>query len=444
MNMSALSTRSLAAAAALCALLLAGCGADPPQFRSNMVEWLKVRPLEPVDEDDADAQTRFEEELKIWQNDQQTVANVLVAMFGTPDDPFVLPETGLNLEQVKMASGPSWTEGLSQQQGLFRQWCAHCHGVTGDGMGPTAAFLNPYPRDYRQGIFKFKSTLKPDKPTTHNSQFTYSDGASGPVPGDLKRALIEGIAGTAMPSFRYLPDDQLEALVEYVKYLSIRGQVEIALVQELGGMLDEEKEKFRNDPNTMREKLLEVLEPIAASWKDAQSQIIEPTPPPADMDIEAAIVRGSKLFHGKRANCFSCHGPEGLGDGQTTDYDDWSKTVNSVQERFQKKNDQGDVVEQSINLVAEGYALAPRNIIPRNLRQGIFRGGRRPIDIFRKIYTGINGTPMPGVGGGGDGKAGLTDEEIWDLVWYVRNRLPYEYDRQFREEMRNVDVGVVQ
>ena len=40
----------------------------------------------------------------------------------------------------------------------------------------------------------------------------------------------------------------------------------------------------------------------------------------------------------------------------------------------------------------------PRNAIPRNLRKGIYRGGRRRIDIFWKIYTGIAGTPMPGLG----------------------------------------------
>ena len=32
-----------------------------------------------------------------------------------------------------------------------------------------------------------------------------------------------------MPSFALLPPDEIEALVEYVKYLSIRGQMETAL-----------------------------------------------------------------------------------------------------------------------------------------------------------------------------------------------------------------------
>ena len=71
-------------------------------------------------------------------------------------------------------------------------------------VGPTALFLKPYPRDYRQGKFKFKSTERGAKPTD----------------ADLQRILRQGIAGTAMPSFDLLPSDQIEALVEYVKSLS--------------------------------------------------------------------------------------------------------------------------------------------------------------------------------------------------------------------------------
>ena len=94
--------------------------------------------------------------------------------------------------------------------GLYREHCAHCHGITGDGVGPTATFLNPYPRDYRKGQFKFKSTPVGQKPTH----------------ADLKKIVFDGVPGTAMPSFKLLPDLEVEALVDYVKYLAIRGEVE--------------------------------------------------------------------------------------------------------------------------------------------------------------------------------------------------------------------------
>ena len=159
------------------------------------------------------------------------VADILEAMFGTPDEPYLpnLPESGLDkvidanllglsagrTMSTKNASGK---DALLKHQGLFREHCVHCHGITGDGLGPTAAFLNPYPRDYRMGVFKFKSTPKGAKPT-HD---------------DLKKILFEGVAGTAMPSFKVLPSDELESLVQYVKYLAIRGEVERKLIEQIG------------------------------------------------------------------------------------------------------------------------------------------------------------------------------------------------------------------
>jgi len=76
--------------------------------------------------------------------------------------------------------------------------------------------------------------------------------------------------------------------------------------------------------------------------------------------------------------------------------------------------------------VVQDWPLPPRNIKPRNLRLGIYRGGRRPLDLYRRVYAGINGVPMPGMGPAAAGaKATLTPEEIWQLVDYVMS-LPYE------------------
>ena len=89
---------------------------------------------------------------------EQQVATILLAMFGTPDEPHCLPESGLDEAKLRLAAGPVRSDISGRKNGLFREHCVHCHGVTGDGLGPTAAFLNPYPRDYRPGVFKFKST----------------------------------------------------------------------------------------------------------------------------------------------------------------------------------------------------------------------------------------------------------------------------------------------
>ena len=122
-------------------MAVAGCGqSDPPQFRLNMVEAVNN---------------------ELSPEYQQEVANVLGAMFGTPDAPFALPETGLDQSRLDLAAGPAWSDEVGANHGLYRKHCVHCHGITGDGQGPTAQFLNPYPRDYRPGVYKFKSTFNP-------------------------------------------------------------------------------------------------------------------------------------------------------------------------------------------------------------------------------------------------------------------------------------------
>ena len=64
--------------------------------------------------------------------------------------------------------------------------------------------------------------------------------------------------------------------------------------------------------------------------------------------------------------------------------------------------------------------LKPRNILPRNLRKGVYRGGRRPVDLYWRIHNGIDGSGMPE-----SNKAALKEDDLWDLVNYVLE-LPYE------------------
>src|SRR5262245_40464930 len=160
---------------------------------------------------------------------RQDIDDTMQALFGTPDDPQfpsvegVEPGKIVNLTRLRLAAGPVGSDEQGNPRGLYREHCAHCHGITGDGVGPTAAFLNPYPRDYRKGQFKFKSTPVGQKPTQD----------------DLKKIVLDGIPGTAMPSFKLLPNLEVEALVEYVKYLSIRGEVERGLLAATGNLPDE-------------------------------------------------------------------------------------------------------------------------------------------------------------------------------------------------------------
>ena len=382
-------------------LLAAGCGQTPPAyFRPNMVEATKQR---------------------LTPEQERQVATVLLAMFGTPDEPVCLPETGLDEAKLRLASGPVRSDIVGRKNGLYREHCAHCHGVTGDALGPTAAFLNPYPRDYRPGVFKFKSTERADKPTH----------------ADLVRLLHNGVPGTSMPSFALLPSAQVEALAEYVKYLSMRGETELALMRAYFELDDDAQGRL---PETREFLVDETLTPIAEKWRAAADAQIPVPPMPADIDLAASIAKGKELFYGDKANCVKCHGVTGLGDGQANDYDDWNKAIVEIGKELASGSAKAretstagmspdELSEHRAQLawiekfgkVLDGDALEPRTIPPRNLRHGIYRGGRRPLDLYYRIHAGINGAPMPAA------KGTVPPEDIWHIVNYVRS-LPYELD----------------
>ena len=370
-------------ALAAATVLFVGCGKAPvARFELNLQgrDPAEFYPAEAPDEAAAKQAERRDQVIA-------AISTALTALFGTPDDPYVFPESGLDLKKLQLAAGPYGRDAQGMTHGLYRQHCVHCHGVSGDGAGPTALFLRPYPRDYREGKFKFKSTERWAMPTH----------------GDLKRVLIDGVPGTAMPSFALLPDNEVEALVEYVKYLSIRGQTEQMML--FTWLVNEEDIDLSAD-NLLQNMMLPVVEP----WQQAESQVIVPSDRPAVDTPEllaASIASGKELFMGAKSQCTKCHGPTALGDGSDEQlFDDWNKDKNPEHPNW--------------------WLLPKQDLEPRNLRLGIYRGGRRPVDIYRRIHAGINGGPMPGAGPPGPGQpAVLQPDEIWQIVDYVLS-LPYE------------------
>lgn len=372
-------------------VLSTGCGSPPPQFR-RYVTYVK--------------KTEQTAGFKLKPQQLQDVDEVLAAMFGTPNDPLVPAiqdvDVGkvMNFARLKVAAGAVGTDEQGRARGLYREHCAHCHGVTGDGLGPTAAFLNPYPRDYRLGKFKFKSTPLGSKPTH----------------ADLTKIIKEGIPGTAMPAFLLLPENEIEALVDYVKYLAIRGEVERGLIEQWAGNLGEEDRLFEDAEKISADQvgaIQEVSGIVVGKWLESEGQAtgVAARPEYTEEELRKSREAGRVLFQGTKANCFSCHGISALGDGQLSGFDDWTKEFVAPT---------GPLVPELVRDYTRLGMLEPRNIRPRNLRQGVFRGGRRPLDIYWRIRNGIEGTPMPAV----PAKT-LSDAEVWDLVNYVQS-LPYE------------------
>ena len=64
--------------------------------------------------------------------------------------------------------------------------------------------------------------------------------------------------------------------------------------------------------------------------------------------------------------------------------------------------------------------LKPQPLKPRNIVAGHLRGGREPIDIYRRIRYGIPGATMPAAAmAASEGAPGLTQDDVWHLVNYV-------------------------
>ena len=426
--------------------LLTGCHGEvqsPIAFEPNFVHTTKYAIRDGIEMDEA-------------SDDAFWLAN---KMFGTPDEPSlpaILTDDEdyanlVSMENLRRASGP--VDGAGR--GLFRKHCVVCHGVTGNGRGPTAAVQTPYPRDYRMGIFKFDSTPRGVKPTKD----------------DLARLIRNGIAGTIMVKIPELTEEDIAALVDYVVYLSMRGELERVavdnamyegVIEDDGRVVDTEfASRFESDEgfrdrihqiaakdsdriSEAEEKWLEDFElheenweyieeyiiEIADGWFEADEETVDISRVPEGFvvaeslkdfialqngrhaeQLAASVQRGRDVFLGKTAACSTCHGKQGRGDGQVNDYDDWTKDWTT---RVGLKPENRDSL---IPLLARG-AMEPRNAIPRNFAEGIFRGGSSNQTLYLRITQGIDGSPMPAATFV-DGE--FEEHDVWHLINFIRS-----------------------
>src|SRR5690606_16336697 len=104
---------------------------------------------------------------------------------------------------------------------------------------------------------------------------------------------------------------------------------------------------------------------------------------------EDAIEEGRRLFD--QLECWKCHGRTGRGDGQSAP----------------TQTDDNDMP-----------------IRPADLTQNwLFNGGGTVEDIFTRLRTGLDGTPMPS---SSDLIAAnvITEEQLWNIAHYVRSLSP--------------------
>jgi len=168
------------------------------------------------------------------------------------------------------AEKPDMGEGglLARGRNIYMHMCSFCHGKDGNGGGVAVEYLYPWPRDFRKGIFKFRTT-----PT-----------GTLPRDEDIYRTIIKGVPGTAMPAWGdALSPEDTWALINLIKSFSPR---------------------FQKEP--------------------AGKKIETGDPPPVTPEL---IARGKELF--TKQKCVDCHGQSGRGDGKLADslIDAWKHAV---------------------------------------------------------------------------------------------------------------------
>jgi mono/diheme cytochrome c family protein len=299
---------------------------------------------------------------KMVAKDRKELATFLDKAFGTPakptvkiddDDAMAMAET-LKLDGANLEAGSK----------LYRRHCLQCHGIAGDGRGPSGPWLHPHPRDYRQGLFKFISSDPADPLIGQERK---------PRREDLHHVLTYGAEGTSMPSFALLSEHELQALISYVTHLSIRGEVELFICKQvIAGRL-------QNDVESDAETWTKI---VINRWKTSNERPLtakNPAGPASNSQRLESVQRGYDYFtNAKVGNCVSCHFD--FGRQAQFRYDAWGTLVR-----------------------------------PNNLTNGVYRGGRRPLDLYYRIAGGINPCAMP-----------KNDDEakVWDMVNFVQS-LPY-------------------
>ncbi len=307
------------------------------------------------------------------------------------------------IQQTPISGQPPVTEEQKGGYALYRLHCLHCHGVSGAGNGPTADFLFPRPRDYRPGKFKFTST---------------PNGAK-PVREDLRRTIRDGLHGTSMPAFEALMSaSEIEQVLDYVIFLSLRGETELALIDE-AAIADE------NDPEALSAEVVgNVTQGVFGKWKTVEAEVFNP-PVARIPSTRESVVRGRNLFLGYKSrkgntvDCVGCHGAQALGDGPSLVSQEVFNEVVFSGNPSTKQARLDAFPEKTRDLWKNSLDDWGNPVRPANLNRGVYKGGRRPLDLYWRIAKGITGAKMPGH------YPTLEADEIWDLVNFVL-ALPYE------------------
>jgi len=256
---------------------------------------------------------------------------------------------GLRYQPEASAAVPSVVEkkepdGLA----LYLQHCARCHGDRGKADGMTSGHLNPWARKFGEEKFQLSTT---------------TNGI--PSDDDLHYFIKNGIPGTAMPAFEQLTEAERQAIIQHVRLLTWASAF---------------SRRLKRDEDDGDVNIPEIIKAIEKQVAPGPRKEVPADFPAADAD---SLARGQKIFG---ANCATCHGPRGAGDGP------------------QVKDMKNDDPKNG------GNGLPTH---PRDLARGVYKGGGDRDRLYQRLALGMPGTPMPA-------SATLKPSEIGDLVNFVQ------------------------
>lgn len=160
---------------------------------------------------------------------------------------------------------------IDKGKAVYSRLCAFCHGMEGAGDGSAAAYLNPPPRDFTLGLYKWKSTKFDEYAPTDEDIARMISGmrSHDSIPG------WDGMNATSMPGWSdKLGKDEIAQVAAYLKSLAGYEKAVKASIDLTG--------KVKAD--------------------------------------SASIERGKTLF---KDRCIECHGEAGRGNATKKLKDDW-------------------------------------------------------------------------------------------------------------------------
>ena len=238
-------------------------------------------------------------------------------------------------------------EVLNRGRAVFRRECTGCHDEDPTEAKPLSSPTDRPPRDLTLGYYKFTSV--PD------------DGL--PTDEDLARTIRDGIGQTQMGPRPDLPEDDLGALVQFVKALAPR-------------------------------------------WRSGQTGTpVAVAPDPWGGKRQGGIARGFAVYH-EVARCWTCH--PAYVDSTAID------RIRSLPPGAGAAPSDQALQQRAETARAAAVESRYGRLEPPDFLSDKVRVSKGAAGLYRTIAAGVGGTPMPSWAGR------LPPADLWAVVYYIQ------------------------